>query len=116
MTKLSSDTDYAQFRVPAGTIGVGSEWVYRLLWPRHWLGTRWRVEALASQYPYPFETVVVRSLLPAEDGIWLVMSPSQLVGAWTEATAEAVISDVAPVAVPVPERRDPMAPCQEVRE
>jgi hypothetical protein len=116
VSKLSSDTDYAQFRVPSGTIRVGSEWVYRLVWPRHWLGTVWRVEGLAATYPYPFEQVILRSLLPAEDGIWLVMSPSQLVGAWTEATPEAVISDVAPAAVAVPAMRDPMAACREVGE
>jgi len=109
-------SDFRQFRRVAGTIREGSEWEYMLAWPRGWKSTRWRVMALATCYPYPFEQVIVRSLLPEGDGIWLVMTPQQLIPSWRP--VEPAAAEVA-AAVPAPlEARvfDPRRPIEEVRE
>ena len=108
--------DAGPLRQVAGTIREGSEWKYTLVWPRHWKGSRWRVMALATQYPYPFEQVIIRSLLPPESGIWLVMTSSQLIACWAPVGAEVTEAEaVAPAPITAREF-DPKASGREVGE
>jgi hypothetical protein len=110
------DPQTGQVSEVAGVIRAGSEWEYQLAWPRGWKATRWRVMALGTQYPYPFEEVIIRSLLPADDGIWLVMTPHQLVTCWREVTPAAAAVDAA-APVPLAARDfDPRAAIKEVSE